>query len=98
MYLRTTQRRNKDGSIVQYYQLAHNERHPVTGKPVAHIIHKFGRADRLDRDQLVRLCRSIARVCGLHVIDPFAESEQPGGAPQPGLPAGLKLILKAKIL
>jgi len=92
MYLRTTQRRNKDGSIVQYYQLAHNKRHPVTGKPVAHIIHKFGRADRLDRDQLVRLCRSIARVCGLHVIDPSSESEQLCGAPQPGLPAGLKLI------
>jgi hypothetical protein len=37
MYLRTTQRRNKDSSIVQYYQLAHNERHPVIGKPVANI-------------------------------------------------------------
>jgi len=79
MYLRTTQRKNKDGSIVQYYQLAHNERHPVTGKPVARIIHNFGRADRLDRDHFVRLCRSIARVCGLHVIDPCEESEKPEG-------------------
>ncbi|MBW2146929.1 MAG: hypothetical protein JRG73_14270 [Deltaproteobacteria bacterium] len=70
MYLRTTQRKNKDGSIVQYYQLAHNERHPVTGKPVARIIHNFGRADRLERDHLVRLCRSIARVCGLLLQGP----------------------------
>jgi hypothetical protein len=60
----------KDGSIAEYYQLAHNERHPDTGKPVAKIIHNFGRTEQLDREQLVRLCRSIARVCGLAVIDP----------------------------
>ena len=35
------------------------------------IIHSFGRADQVDRDQLVRLCRSIARVCGLQVVDPI---------------------------
>ena len=75
MYLRSTKRKNKDGSVVEYYQLAHNERHPVTRKPVAKIIHSFGRADELDRDQLVRLCNSIARVCGLHVIDPIADGE-----------------------
>ena len=76
MYLRITQRKNKDGSIVAYYQLAHNERHPVTRKPVAKIIHNFGRVDQLDREQLVRLCRSIARVCGLTVIDPADPQQQ----------------------
>ena len=60
--------------MVEYYQLAHNERHPVTRKPVAQIIHNFGRADKLDRAELVRLCRSIARVCGLTVTDPFEEA------------------------
>jgi len=70
MYLRTTKRKNKDGSIVEYYQLAHNVRHERTGKPVARIIHNFGRADELDRIGLVRLCRSIARVCGLEVQGP----------------------------
>jgi transposase len=69
MYLRTTKRKNKDGSVVQYYQLAHNERHPVTRKPVAKIIHTFGRAEELDRESLVRLCRSIARVCDVDIID-----------------------------
>ena len=69
MYLRTTKRKNKDGSVVEYFQLAHNERHPENKKPVAHIIHSFGRADQLDRDDLVRLCRSIARVCGLEIND-----------------------------
>ena len=69
MYLRSTKRRNADGSIVEYYQLAHNVRHPDTGRAVAQIIHSFGRADALDRTQLTRLCRSIARVCGLEVRD-----------------------------
>ena len=69
MYLRTIKRKNKDGSTVAYYQLAHNERHPVTKKPVAKVIHTFGRADELDREQLVRLCRSIARVCNVEIID-----------------------------
>ena len=70
MYLRSTKRKNKDGSTVEYYQLAHNERHPQTRKPVAKIIHNFGRTDQLDRQELVRLCNSIARVCGLIVTDP----------------------------
>ena len=61
--------KNKDGSVVHYFQLAHNERHPITKKPVAKIIHTFGRADELDREQLIRLCRSIARVCNIDIID-----------------------------
>lgn len=82
MYLRKTKRKNKDGSVVQYYQLAHNERHPVTGKSTAQIIHSFGRADSLDRESLVRLCRSIARVCGMEVIDPLADDDSKGGLPR----------------
>jgi transposase len=92
MYLRTTQRKNKDGSVVQYYALAHNERHPATGKPVARIIHSFGRADELDRDDLVRLCQSIARVCGVQVIDPLVQSDGSGLDSSTGLPKDLKLI------
>ena len=91
MYLRTTKRQNKDGSTVEYYQLAHNERHAETGKPVAKIIHNFGRADQLDRQQLVRLCQSIARVCGLIVSEPFDPSD---ASP---LPKGMGLIQDLKI-
>ena len=92
MYLRTTKRKNKDGSIVEYFQLAHNERHPENKKPVAHIIHSFGRADQLDRDDLVRLCRSIARVCGLEVnaISGTDRSKEPSVAAD--LPGDIKLI------
>ena len=48
MYLRTTQRRNKDGSIVRYYALAENVRHREKGHVEARVVHSFGRADRLD--------------------------------------------------
>jgi transposase len=92
MYLRTTRRKNKDGSIVEYYQLAHNERHPDTRKPVAKIIHSFGRADELERDQLVRLCNSIARVCGLQISDPIDDSEQTQPNNAFGFSDDLKLI------
>jgi DDE family transposase len=61
VYLRETRRTNKDGSIVSYLQLAHNERHPVTGSPVAKVIHNFGRADKVDREALARLVSSISR-------------------------------------
>ena len=61
MYLRETKRRNRDGSVVSYLQLAHSERHPVTGVPSAKVIHNFGRADTVDRDALARLVASISR-------------------------------------
>ncbi len=61
MYLRETRRTNRDGSVVSYLQLAHNERHPETGSPVAKVIHNFGRAEQVDRDGLARLVSSISR-------------------------------------
>ena len=93
MYLRTTRRKNKDGSVVEYLQLAHNVRHAETGQPVAEIIHNFGRADELNRDDLVRLCRSIARVCGLEVRDPLAlPAETSVSSETAALPQDVKLI------
>ncbi|MBW8765095.1 MAG: IS1634 family transposase [Geodermatophilales bacterium] len=61
MYLRETRRTNRDGSVVRYLALAHNERHPITGSPVAKVIHNFGRADKVDREALGRLVASISR-------------------------------------
>jgi len=93
MYLRTTKRKNSDGSVVEYYQLAHNVRHAKTGSPVAEIIHNFGRADELDRDELVRLCRSIARVCGVEVHDPMGPAQAPTADDRPAaLPEDVKLV------
>ena len=61
MYLRETRRTNRDGSVVRYLQLAHNQRHPETGNPTAKVIHNFGRAERVDRAALARLVSSISR-------------------------------------
>lgn len=61
MFLRETRRTNADGSVVSYLQLAHNQRHPVSGNPVAKVIHSFGRADKVDRAALARLVASISR-------------------------------------
>lgn len=89
MYLRKTQRKNKDGSTVTYYQLAHNVRHPETHQPTARVIHNFGRADRLDVQQLVRLCHSIARVCGLDI--PAEADTGVGDTPVTDLPQSIEL-------
>jgi hypothetical protein len=79
VYLRVTQRRNKNGDVVRYLQLAHNERNE-RGVPVAKVIHTFGREDEVDRAALVRLVASISR---------FLEPEQALAA---GAPAGFDFL------
>ncbi len=61
MYIRTIKRKNKDGSVVEYVQLAHNVRHPEKRYPKAEVIHSFGRREQLDIDGLKRLVTSIGR-------------------------------------
>jgi hypothetical protein len=76
VYLRESSRRNKDGSKVTYLQLAHNERHPVTGVPVAKVIHNFGRADKVDKAALARLVSSISRILDTtQAAGPIASSD-----------------------
>jgi len=77
MYLRTIQRRNKDGSVVRYVQLAHNVRHPESGHAVAQVLHSFGREDQLDRDGLTRLVGSLSRYLDLE--QPAAPARADGG-------------------
>jgi hypothetical protein len=79
VYLRFTQRRNKNGDVVRYVALAHNERNE-RGVPVAKIIHTFGREDEVDRAALARLVASISR---------FLEPEQALAA---GAPTGFDFI------
>ena len=61
MYLRTTRRRNGDGSDVRYLSLAHNEWDPVARRSKVRILFNFGREDRLDRDAIRRLIGSLSR-------------------------------------
>src|SRR5918912_2844929 len=62
MYLRKTERRNRDGSTVAYYALAENSWNAETRRSEARLIHNFGRADQLDTAALQRLVASINRV------------------------------------
>ncbi len=75
MYIRTIARRNEDGSAVRYVQLAHNVWDPDKRHACAEVVYSFGREDRLDRDALARLVRSISR---------FLDSDQalPVSAPE----------------
>jgi hypothetical protein len=76
MYLRTTQRRNGDGSTVRYVQLAHN--HRVDGGTQAEVLVNFGREDLLDVAGLRRLVSSINRYLGEQPAD---AGEAAGGGP-----------------
>ena len=62
MYLRSTRRKNADGSTAEYYQLAENVWNPDKGCAVAKVIYNFGRAEQMDREGLRRLAGSILRV------------------------------------
>ncbi|GAB3157940.1 IS1634 family transposase [Microbispora hainanensis] len=62
MYLRKTQRRNRDGSVVRYLQLANN--HRINGTTQAEVLVNLGREDNLDVDALRRLVASINRYLG----------------------------------
>ena len=61
MYLRTTRRRNGDGSDVRYLSLAHNEWDPEAGRSKVRILFNFGREDGLDPDAIRRLIGSLSR-------------------------------------
>ena len=64
MYLRTTQRTNKDGSIARYVQLAHNLWDARAGCAKAKILYYIGLSEQFDRAVLERLVGSIRRVLG----------------------------------
>ena len=61
MYLRTTPRRNNDGSVVRYLQLAHNTWDPAAKRSRVQVIYNFGREDHHNRAALLRLIASVSR-------------------------------------
>jgi hypothetical protein len=69
MYLRVTERRNRDGSTVAYCALAENDWNAEARRSEARVIHSFGRADQLDRAALQRLVASINRVIDADAAD-----------------------------
>jgi hypothetical protein len=67
MYLRSTPRRNKDGSEVRYLQLAHNVWDPQLRRSKVQVVYNFGREDNANREALQRLVASVTRF-----LDPAA--------------------------
>jgi hypothetical protein len=61
MYLRSTPRRNKDGSEVRYLQLAHNVWDPQLRRSKVQVVYNFGREDPANREALQRLVASVTR-------------------------------------
>src|SRR6266478_3955995 len=61
MYLRSTPRRNKDGSEVRYLQLAHNVWDPQKRRSTVQVVYNFGREDAANREALQRLAASVMR-------------------------------------
>ncbi len=60
MYVKTTTRRNKDGTPVRYLHLAHNQWDQAAGRSVPKILHGLGREDQLDRAAIKRLVASLS--------------------------------------
>jgi Transposase DDE domain len=61
VYLRSTPRRNKDGTEVRYLQLAHNVWDPAAKRSKVQVIYNFGREEPSTREALERLAASVAR-------------------------------------
>jgi Transposase DDE domain len=61
MYLRSTPRRNKDGTEVRYLQLAHNVWDPAAKRSKVQVVYNFGREDAANREALQRLVGSVTR-------------------------------------
>ena len=76
MYLRITERRNRDGSTVAYYALAENIWNPEARRSETRVVHSFGRADQLDKAALQRLVASINRVIDRDAAETAPTREQ----------------------
>src|SRR5262249_49184350 len=61
MYLRSTARRDKDGTEVRYLQLAHNVWDPAARRSRVQVVYNFGREDAANREALARLVASVSR-------------------------------------
>jgi len=61
MYIRQISKVLASGERVRYLQLAHKYRDPKTGKPRDKVLYHFGPEHRVDREQIRRLVKSLAR-------------------------------------
>ncbi|GEL27149.1 transposase [Pseudonocardia sulfidoxydans NBRC 16205] len=81
MFVRTSTRRNRDGSKVSYLQLAHNEWDPTAKTARTKVLYSFGRADQLDRPAIERLISALTRVVGVEPASSGPDRARAVGVP-----------------
>jgi hypothetical protein len=79
MFVRTSSRRNKDGTVVRYLQLAHNEWDAAAKASRMRVLYNFGRAEDLDRAAVARLIVALSRLLGELPADGAADGGALGG-------------------
>jgi hypothetical protein len=62
VYVKASSRKTKDGQVIRYLQLAHNEWDAEAGMSRTKVLYSFGREDELDRDAVRRLVLSLSRL------------------------------------
>jgi hypothetical protein len=62
VYVKASSRKTKDGQVIRYLQLAHNEWDAAAGVSRTKILHSFGREDELDKDAVRRLVAALSRL------------------------------------
>jgi len=80
VYIRTIIRHNKNGTTTRYLQLAQNVWDPQAKRSVPRVVYSFGREEKVEKEVLRRLARSIGRFLG-----PDEALEAEGGAEALGL-------------
>jgi hypothetical protein len=62
VYVKASSRKTKDGQVIRYLQLAHNEWDGQAGVSRTKILHSFGREDEIDRGGIKRLVAALSRL------------------------------------
>ena len=62
MYVKASSRKTKDGQVIRYLQLAHNEWDAQAGVSRTKILYSFGREDEIDRGGVKRLVAALSRL------------------------------------
>jgi len=70
MYLRKSERKNKDGSKVEYINLAVNEWDSERKRSIAKIVHNFGRFTEANKKEVISLAVSIAKAFDIELTIP----------------------------
>ena len=76
MYIRTTTRRNKDGTVVRYLQLAESVWDSEQQRSQTRVLYNLGREDALDAEALRRLAQSLLRVAAPEALERLKDSPE----------------------